>query len=57
MMLYELKGFSVVCPYDNFFLLKSLSHIVFHPFQITRNINGSARVIQDTRNIQKRKAT
>jgi len=35
------------------FLSNSLSHIVFHPFQIMRNINGSIPSIQDIKNIRK----
>ncbi len=51
MMLYELKGSNVVCPYDNVFPFQKF--IVFHLFQIMKNINGSIPSIQDIRNIQK----
>jgi hypothetical protein len=39
-----------------FFLPKSLSHIVCHPFQMMSNINRCTINIQDIRNILKRKA-
>jgi hypothetical protein len=56
-MLYELNDSSVICPYENVFFLESLSHIVYHPFQIMKNINGGIPSIQDIKNILKRKAT
>jgi hypothetical protein len=39
-----------------FFLPKSLSRIVCHPFQMMSNINRCTINIQDIRNILKRKA-
>jgi hypothetical protein len=36
---------------------KSLSHIVYHPFQMMSNINKCTISIQDVKNIFKRKAT
>jgi hypothetical protein len=39
-----------------FILPKSLSHIVCHPFQIMKNINGSTQNIQDIKIIKKKKA-
>jgi hypothetical protein len=57
-MLYELKGSLLLYVHMKMFLLpKNLSHIVCHPFQIMKNVNGSTPNIQDIRNIQKRKAT
>jgi hypothetical protein len=57
-MLYELKGFLVLYAHMRMFLLpKNLSHIVCHPFQIMKNVNGSTPNIQDTRSIQKRNTT
>jgi hypothetical protein len=53
-MLSELKGSSVDMKMS--FLLKSLSHVVCHPFQMTSNINRCTINIQDVRNIYKRKA-
>jgi hypothetical protein len=36
-----------------FFLLKSLSHIVCHTFQVMKNINRSNQIIQNIRSIKK----
>jgi hypothetical protein len=57
-MLYELKGSLVLYVHMRMFLLpQNLSHIVYHPFQIMKNVNGSTLSIQDIRSIKKRKAT
>jgi hypothetical protein len=39
-----------------FLLPKSFPHIVYHPFQVMKNINGSIPNIQYINDIQKRKA-
>jgi hypothetical protein len=52
-MLYELKDSSVHMKV--FVLPRTLSHIVCHTFQITKNINGSIPTIQTIRNIEKKK--
>jgi len=44
--------------YENVSPSQKLSHIVYHPFQIMKNINQSTSNIQDIiRSIQKRRAT
>jgi hypothetical protein len=45
--------------YENVSPSQKLSHIVYHPFQIMKNINRSTSNIQDIiiRSIQKRRAT
>jgi hypothetical protein len=43
--------------YENVSPSQNLSHIVCHPFQIMKNINGSTPNIQDIKSIQKRRAT
>ncbi len=55
-MLYGLKGSLVLYVHMRMFLLlKNLSHIVCHPFQIMKNVNGSTPNIQDIKNIFKKR--